>query len=480
MLTVEEIKKFLNEDEASKLKETAREGLRYYEGRHDILKARLFYWNADNKLVEDKDRTNAKIPHAFFTELVDQAVQHMLSGDEQIICADDPKLQAQLDSYFNKNETFKSELQETITGMQAKGYDYMYARQGADGRLCFENADCIGVVEVEGRFAGDNKDQYIWKYVDRIDIDGHTQFKVLVIDDQNTWHYKQTDDGEIIFDDNAEPNPKPHKMFRGQDGKLYKKKDFRMLPFFRLDNNKKKISHLRTIKALIDDYDIMASSLTNNLADFDTPLHVVKGYAGDDLDKLQQNLKTKKIVGVDEDGGVEIHTVDVPYQARMAKLDHDERCIYKFGMGLNLSSLKDSSATTNIAIKAAYSLLELRCNKMIIQVKQFLRGILPFVINEINENEGTDYSVDEVYFDFTPEIMANQQENAQIALIEAQEQQARINTLMTLAERLDNMTLMQSICDILDIDYAEIEDRLPNPDEAADSIKNAANILNEE
>ena len=385
-------------------------------------------------------------------------------------------LQEQLDLYFNKNENFKAELQETVTGMQAKGYDFMYARQGNDGRLCFENADCIEVVEVEGRFTADKKNQYIWKYVDRIDIEGHTQFKVLVIDDQNTWFYKQQDSGEIVIDTDVVINPKPHKLYEDKNGQLMTK-DFSMLPFFRLDNNKKKIGLLPAVKPLIDDIDIMASSLTNNLADFDRPLHVVKGYDGDDLDKLQQNLRTKKIIGVDEDGGVEVHTVEVPYQARMAKLEHDEKCIYKFGMGLNLSSLKDSSATTNIAIKAAYSLLELRCNKMIIQLKQFLRKILAVVIDEINEIEGTDYRPEQVYFDFDPEIMANEQENAQIELIEAQEQQARINTLLSLAERLDNETLMRAICDVLDIDYDEIADRLPDPDEAENNIDDAQQTI---
>lgn len=477
MLTIEEIKQFVNEDNASKLKAKAREGQRYYEGRHDILDARLFYWNGDGELTEDDQRTNAKIPHAFFTELVDQAVQHILSGDEEIFCSDDDRLQGMLDLYFNKNETFKVELTETLTGMQAKGFDYLYARQGADGRLCFENADGIDVIEVEGRFTSDGQDQYIWRYIDRIDKDGHRQFKILVIDGQNTWHYKQQDNGEIVFNADVAPNPQPHKLFRGADGKLYKKTDFNMLPFFRLDNNKKKIGHLQSVKELIDDYDIMASSLTNNLADFDTPLHVVKGYDGDNLDQLQQNLRTKKIIGVDEDGGVEVHTVDVPYQARIAKLEHDEKCIYKFGMGLNLSSLKDTSATTNIAIKAAYSLLELRCNKMIIQLKQFLRKILAVVIDEINETEGTDFAPEMVYFDFEPQIMANDQENAQIKLTKAQTQQTKINTLLGLATYLDNETLMRNVCDVLDIDYNEIKDLLPDPNEADNDLAGAGETL---
>ena len=228
---------------------------------------------------------------------------------------------------------------------------------------------------------------------------------------------------------------------------------------------------------MIDDYDIHASSLTNNLIDFDTPLHVVKGFEGDDLSKLQQNLKTKKLIGVDEEGGVEVHTVDIPYQARKEKLELDEKNIYKFGMGLNMQGLKDTSATTNIAIKAAYSLLELRCNKIIDQLELFLQELVEAVIAEINDREGKDYSLEDVYFDFTPEIMSNAQENAQIKLTEAQEQQVRITTLLNLAAKFDNETLMKNICEILDIDYEEIKSKLPDPNEAEGVVKDAQGTL---
>ncbi len=472
MLTTDEIRLFLDEDEASTLKQKAREGQRYYEGMHDILDYRLFYYNSDGELVEDKNRTNTKIPHPFFTELVDQAVQHVLSGDDGIFRADDPKLQGFLDLYFNDNETFAAELAETITGQQAKGFDYMYAHKDENDRLVFENADCLGVVEVEGRFADDGKDQRIYKYVDRIDKEGHTQWKILVIDDEQTAYFKQTDNGEIQIDTDVKVNPQPHNMYIDEKtGKLARKTtENSFLPMFRLDNNKKRFSHLKAVKLLIDDYDIMASSLSNNLIDFDTPLHVVKGYEGDNLDELQQNLKTKKIVGVDAEGGVEVHTVDVPYQARQAKLDLDEKSIYKFGFGLNMTGLKDTAATTNIAIKMAYSLLELRCNKIITELKKFLRQLLKPVIAEINEQNGTDYQVLDVYFYFEPEVMANATENAQNKLTEAQEQQTRINTLLGLAAYLGDEVLMQNVCEVLDLDYEELKGKFPDPDEAKNQL----------
>ena len=67
-------------------------------------------------------------------------------------------------------------------------------------------------------------------------------------------------------------------------------------------------THLDVYKRQIDDYDMMECGISNNLADFDTPLHVVSGFQGDNLDELQQNLKTKKIIGVDEGGGCLLYT----------------------------------------------------------------------------------------------------------------------------------------------------------------------------
>lgn len=213
-----------------------------------------------------------------------------------------------------------------------------------------------------------------------------------------------------------------------------------------------------------------------NLIDFDHPLYAVKGFEGDNLDELQQNLKTKKIVGVGSDGGIEVHTVDVPYEARKVKLELDEKNIYRFGMGLNLSGLKDTSATTNIAIKAAYSLLDLRCKHLERNIKRFLRKIVTVCIDEINQQNGTDYQITDVYFEFTHEVMSNEQENEQNELTEAQKQQVQINTLLSLAQIFGDDLTIQYICDVLDIDYEDVKDKLP--DNEADKVQQVQDDLN--
>ena len=67
MLKESEIYTLIQEDMTSSKKRNASVGHRYYEGQHDILNYKLYYYNSDGKLVEDTTRSNIKICHPFFT-----------------------------------------------------------------------------------------------------------------------------------------------------------------------------------------------------------------------------------------------------------------------------------------------------------------------------------------------------------------------------------------------------------------------------
>lgn len=167
MLTVNEIQQFIGDDNASQLKHDAREGERYYDGLNDILQYRMFYYNADGEIVEDKTRSNMKIPHLFYRELVDQGTQYMLS-DTDMIKSDIPELQDILDEYFNNNQDFIAELTEAVTGCQRSGFSYMYAYRNADNKISFQCADSIGVVEVRAKDTDSDADHVIYWYNDRL------------------------------------------------------------------------------------------------------------------------------------------------------------------------------------------------------------------------------------------------------------------------------------------------------------------------
>lgn len=155
MLTVQEIKTFIENDRTSDKKRIAKVGLNYYEGKHDILNYRIFFFDANGELQEDTEKSNIKICHPFFKLLVDQQAQYMLSGKDGFVKSDIPELQTELDEYFNENESFTAELYELLIGCISKGFEYMYAYKDENDRTAFQVADSIGVVEVREKETDD-------------------------------------------------------------------------------------------------------------------------------------------------------------------------------------------------------------------------------------------------------------------------------------------------------------------------------------
>ncbi len=476
MLETSEIKRLIDNDITSEKKRLAAVGVRYYEADHDIRDYRLFYFNKDNELVEDTYRSNIKISHPFFTELADQLVAYILSDTDEIIKSDAEGLQEHLNQYFD--EEFWAEMSELLTGAYTKGFDYVYAYQKKDGdRLAFEYADSMGVVEVRAKDTDDGCEYIIYWYIDRIEKGKKEIRRIQVHSESETAFYVQSGtNGKITLDEDKANNPMPNVIFE-KDGKKYGG-SLGFVPYFRLDYNRKQFSGLKPIKGLIDDYDLHACSLSNNLKDFDTPIHVVKGFRGSNLDELQMNLKTKKVVGTDADGGIEVQTVNIPYQARKEKLEIDEKSIYKFGMGTNTQALKDTNATTNLAIQTAYSLLDLKAGKFITRIKAFLKQLLNPVIDEINRKNKTGYTVDDVYFNFNPKTLVNESEDIANEKIKAETKQIEINTLLGIAVYIGDEELLKALCDTLEFDYDEIKAAVDKAKAEEVPIDEAKNKLN--
>lgn len=456
MLQIEEIKTLIENDKTSMNKTKAKKGDEYYRGIHDIKNYRMFYYDADGNLVEDKYRSNIKISHPFFTELVDQCVQYMFSG-EKIVKSNIPELQDELDKYFGAE--FINELVNTGTDCKSRGFGYMYAYKSAEGITKFLHADSLNVVEVRKTESDDNCEYVIYYYVERIGKNHNLITKIQVWDKEYVSYFVQDGDGKLTIDESVELNPRPHIVYETKSKEFGASLGY--IPFFKLKNNKFEVSDLDPIKPLIDDYDLMACGLSNNIQDFDFPIYAVSGFQGDNLDELQMNIKTKKTLGVGEGGNVDIKTVDIPYQARVAKLELDEKNIYRFGMGFNNCQLGDGNIT-NVVIKSRYALLDLKCNKFEKQLRAFLSKIVQVVLDEINStgNE-TAYSLKDVYFEFEREVMTNASDNANIEKVEADTKAVEINTLLNLAQVIDKETILQKICKVLDIDYEEIKDKLP-------------------
>ncbi len=449
------IKKLIDNDLTDQSKEKMRTALDYYRGKHDILDYRLYYIDDTGQPKEEKYRSNTKIAHGFFTELVDQKVQYLLSNPIEIQ-TEQQELQEYLAEYVN--EEFQLVLQELVEGASQKAIEYVFWRIDKDGRLVFEVADALKMIPI---YNHDNQMEQVLYYVkDEIVVDGKTkEVKKIQLWTKDAIHYFVYADNKVRLDDTVPVNPAPHLLVKDKKNEEVLGKGYGRLPFMVLHNNREKLTDLEPIKDLIDDYDLMACALSNNLIDFDHPIYAVRGFEGDSFDKLVTNLKAKKTVGVGPDGGLDVKTVDIPIEARKEKLRIDKEAIYKFGMGFDSSQTGDGNIT-NVVIKSRYSLLDLKCNKIEVRLRRIIKQMLELIVENINQRYSKAYNTSDIEIIITRDIMANEVDNATIAKTEADTKQVAIQTILDAAPRLDSRTVLELLAGILEIDPDEVEQAL--------------------
>lgn len=438
-------------------KQEAKTGLRYYAYQHDILKNRIFYMNDEGKLVEDRYASNIKIAHTFFTELVDQKVQYLLSLPVRLD-VEDVEFKAYLNEYYN--EHMQLFLQEVVEGMSIKGYEYVYARTNGADMLQFQVSDYISTFTMHDT---NGNEEAVVRYYDRMVKGKLVRFAEIWTDD-NVKYFVADSRGEFGLDTSREMNPRPHVLAMGVGGEILRR-SYGQIPFFKIANNKNGQTDLEPIKSIIDDYDIMNCFLSNNLQDMAEAIYVVKGFEGDNLDTLRTNIKAKKTVGVDTDGDVDIKTIDIPVEARRAKMDIDKTNIYKFGGGFDSSQVASSQGSvTNVAIQAGYELLNMKCNKAEIRLRTLIAWMNELIVQDINRRYGKSYDTSNIKVIINRETMTDKKEIAEIKKLEADTELVIIQKILSIAPVLDDETVLKLVCERLDIDYEEVKKLIAEQD----------------
>ena len=453
------LNKAIEEDKQSQSKDKARTGQRYYDYKHDILDNRIFYIDDNGVVREDTNASNVKIPHAFFTEQVDQKVQYLLSNPVEAT-VEDETFQTYLNEYYD--EDMQLFLQEMLEGASKKGFEYAYARTNQDDRLAFQVSDSIQTFTVADD-SGDSR-RVIRYYTKDIHREGKNTAveHAEVWDDKQVTFYVQDKNKRYVLDDARELNPRPHVIAKDSQGRLLQR-SMNNIPFYRLSNNSKETTDLEPIKALIDDYDLMACYLSNNLQDFSEAIYVVKGFRGDDLSKLRQNIKTKKTVGVSENGGVDIQTVEIPVEARKTKLEIDKDAIYKFGMAFDSTQIGDGNIT-NVVIKSRYALLDMKCNKAEVRLRAMLKWINEMIVGDINRRFSTAYKASDIEITITRETMVNENDIYLNEKVKAETKAVIIQSILAAAPRLDDESVLKLICEQYELDFEEVQKLLEEQD----------------
>ncbi len=468
-LDAKEVREIIKNGAIDSHKSQARVGLRYYNGHHDIESLRLFYYDEDGNPIEDKHRSNIKISHPFFRELADQEVQYLLSGTKTIVKSEDQEVQAVLDRCLNKNDEFMSELARVVTGAVVKGCEYMHLYIGADEKIHFQQANSLGVYEVSAKHASDGQAHIIYSYTDEVrDKDGMLKSIARAQDwtaDSVTYYVGEKAD-KLELDEDMAVNPEPHVLYRANDE--FRGESLGGIPFIRLDYNDERKSGLASIKLLIDDYDLMSCGLSNNIQDSAETYWCVTGFEGE-LNELIHNIKMKHVVNPPEGGTVKQEVISIPTEARSAKMTFDERNIYRFGMGFNAETV-GGGALTATEIKSRYSLLDMKTNKLEMQLRPFIAKIVEFVASWLRKQGLELPPVEELEISFTRSMIVNEADRAQTEKVEAEKVGAEVNMLMGLIPVLGAEVVIPEICKKVGLSYDEVKDMLPALEGTGDDL----------
>ena len=165
------------------------------------------------------------------------------------------------------------------------------------------------------------------------------------------------------------------------------------------------------MKQNIDAYDLIKSGFANDLDDASMIYWTIQNAGGmDDIDlaRFVERMKTVRAAVVDGDAGAkaEAHTMDVPYQSRVAYLERLENDLYNDFQALNVMSLQGGQKTAT-EIAAAYQPFDNKVDQYEYCVLDFLDELFKLVGIEDNPT-------------FKRSRIVNQLEETQMILTSAQ------------------------------------------------------------
>lgn len=207
--------------------------------------------------------------------------------------------------------------------------------------------------------------------------------------------------------------------------------DFGEIPVIEFCNNDKEQGDLPKYKELIDMYDKVISGFANDLDDIQEIVWVLKDYTGEneqtisipqrdeegnilyDEDgdpflkqvnkpvNLLQQIKAQKYVTVDENGGLDKLSIEIPHEARDAALTILQKQIYISGMGVDPNPERTGQAT-GAYVDHLYSLLELKAGMMQAQFEVALNKLVRAILAHLGRTD--DLTIEQTWTRNKPKV----------------------------------------------------------------------------
>lgn len=447
-------------------KNKARKGERYYSGKHDILDASLYTVDENGKEIP-ADGLPVKLVNQFFTELVDQKAQYLLSNGIQFD-TEDQALEELLEEYLDAD--FQLFINEMVEGASAKGGEYAYVRTLSDGSIKFERADFINTETIYNELG---EEVAVVRQYERALTGAGVNDKINHIDvytEDYVYYFISTRDTDGYVLDPSQPiNPSLHVMLRNADGdNVATGRSYGRIPFYLLYNNRLQESDLVPVKRLIDNYDRHLTSTSVMIEDYDRPLWLIYGANAEDHSKFKSRIKLAGVASVKRSKGASGAEVDMKHfkvdiTHRKEMLEIIKESIYKFGMGFDTTA-KSGRDVTNVEIKSRYSLLDLKCNKIEPRLMDLLDWCLEVMLEDIALKRGVKYDKRDVTISIERNMLFNETDSKRQEQIAANTKAILVQAVINAGLKLDDETIVAELCEVLELNFDEVWERVQEAD----------------
>lgn len=422
-------------------------GQRYYEGEHDILRHNFqqsqVYDSVPADQSEDgkehdtvstvinKNNSNMHNVHPFHRLLVDQKAGYVVGKPPTISVDGDDAFETVLTDVTD-DEDFPDMLDDWVKEAANKGIGWVHPYYDPDGSFHY---DVVPAGEVIAFY--DSEHQRVLEDVVRFytfDVVKNSQttkrYKIEWWTANDVTYYIQDEQGNYLLDVSYPMNPAPHWWnVTSVDGMEQSREDMSWgrVPFIPLHNNSEDTSDLggqdgdgrpKSIKSLIDAYDMISSATTNNQIDLVELYWVIQGYGGEVAAQVAKKLQINKAVTVEggENGSVTAQQITLAVEERCKWLDMLRHDIYHFGMGIDTSDEQLGNNPSGVALKFKYTQLDLKANPLILKLKKALKELFWFITEDINSRQDTAYDSSKITVTVNKSMIANDLETVQMIM----------------------------------------------------------------
>lgn len=367
-------------------------GDEYYKNRTKI---------RTTKKVDLDWKSNTKLEHDFVKKLVNQKIGYLLSKQPTISTENEAYAKLLDEEVFTRSnlKTIKNLGKESIN----KGIAYLYVHYDENGEFKIRKLKSERILPFWVDDEHTEVQAFLYFY-DEVRYINKLKKTVTIVEYHHSFGITHLilDGGKLIL--NVEKEDQTYHAKIGDQELLWER-----IPLIPFKYNEEEQPLIDSIKSLVDNYNLQASTNADLLADIPHFIYKLVGYEGESLTDFIENLRKYRAIKFGEGGDLDKLQATPQTEAAEKEIDRDRKSIYEFGRGVDTTD-DDLGNASGVALRYRYSDLDMDCNILESEFQSSIEHLIWFVDQHFLLTGRGDFTNDSVDIIFNRDIIINESE----------------------------------------------------------------------